>query len=78
MIILTINTKQFCNPMCRVEKQKRRMTGFLNKIALKDSTYRHLSVLTGSDMRQMALGFLKVSTAQLCRMNIGTYHIHKG
>ncbi|KAL0018353.1 hypothetical protein WJX79_006177, partial [Trebouxia sp. C0005] len=45
----------------RVEKQKRRLTGFLNKISLKDSTYRHLNVLTSSDLRQMALGFLKVS-----------------
>ena len=47
---------------CRVEKQKRRLTGFLNKIALKDSTYRHLNVLTSSDLHQMALGFLKVRT----------------
>jgi len=47
---------------CRVEKQKRRSTGFLSKIALKDSTYRHLNVLTSSDLRQMALGFFKVRT----------------
>lgn len=46
--------------VARVDKQKRRLTGFLNKIALKDSTYRHLKTLTNTDLRKMAEGFLRV------------------
>ena len=49
-------------PVCRTEKQKRRFTGFLNKIALKDSTFRHLSILTDDERKKMAMAFLQAST----------------
>lgn len=46
--------------VCRTEKQKRRFIGFLNKIALKDSTFRHLSILTDDERKKMAMAFLQV------------------
>ena len=53
--------------VCRAEKQKRRFTGFLNKIALKDSTFRHLSILTDDERKKMAMAFLQASThCRLC------------
>ena len=39
----------------------RRFTGFLNKIALKDSTFRHLSILTDDERKKMAMVFLQAS-----------------
>ncbi|DBA92374.1 TPA: hypothetical protein ACH3X1_015779 [Trebouxia sp. C0004] len=45
----------------RTKKQKRRFTGFLNKIALKDSTFRHLSILTSDERKKMAMAFLQAS-----------------
>ena len=48
-------------PVCRIEKQMRRFTGFLNKIALKDSTFRHLSILTDDERKKMAMAFLQAS-----------------
>ena len=49
-------------PVCRTEKQKRRFTGFLNKIALKDSTFRHLSILIDDEWKKMAMAFLQART----------------
>ena len=46
----------------RLEKQKRRLTGFLKKIRIQDSVGRQIQVLTNSDLRDMMLkGFLQVS-----------------
>ncbi|DBB16111.1 hypothetical protein WJX82_004381 [Trebouxia sp. C0006] len=44
----------------RTEKQKRRCTGFLNNIALKDSIFQHLSILTDDERNKMAMAFLQV------------------
>ena len=52
-------------PVCRTEKQKRRFTGFLNKIALRDSKFRHLSILTDDELKKMAMAFLQASTHSL-------------
>ena len=44
-----------------MEKQKRRLTGFIKKIALKDSVYKQIQVMTDADRKQMAMVFLEVS-----------------
>ncbi|KAL0024452.1 hypothetical protein WJX77_005400 [Trebouxia sp. C0004] len=44
----------------RIDKQKRRHTGFLNKIMLRDSTFWHLKLLTDADLIKMSESFLKV------------------
>lgn len=39
---------------CRLDKQKRRRTEFVNKIMLTDLTFRHLKLLKGSDLVKMS------------------------
>ncbi len=61
-VIVEQYAKQLGHSHIRTEKQKRRFTGFLNKIALKDSTFRHLSILTDDERKKMAMAFLQAST----------------
>lgn len=44
-----------------IEKQKRRHAGFLNKMRLRDSSFRHLSLMSDADLTKMAESFLQAS-----------------
>ncbi len=45
---------------CRWEKQKRRLTGFMDKIKLKDAASRHLILMKDEDLENMSKSFYKV------------------
>ncbi len=45
-----------------VRSKRIEYTGFLNKTALKYSTFRHLSMLTGDEQKKMAMRFLQAGT----------------
>ena len=47
-----------------MEKQKRRVSGFIKQLALKDSVYKQIQIMTDDDRRQMAFAFLRVRTDQ--------------
>ena len=45
----------------------RRCTGFLNKTALEDSTFQHLSILRGGERKKRAMALLQASTLPASR-----------
>ena len=52
----------FTETICRWEAHKRRLTGFLNKVKLRDSAFRHLQFVEAEELKGMAHAFLKVTT----------------
>ena len=49
---------------CSMEKQKRRVSGFIKQLALKDSVHKQIQIMTDDDRRQMAFAFLRVRADQ--------------
>ena len=45
---------------CSMEKQKRRVSGFIKQLALTDSVYKQIQIMTDDDRRQIAFAFLRV------------------
>ena len=59
----------------RIEKQKKRQTGFFNRISLKDSTYRHLKLLEFADIDTMCDAFMKASDFVAVTVLLSPYNV---